>query len=122
MVSDSISYSCFDVEQRINDKFRIYRMLSIDPALKDSSSILQSFYASAQNENIGALSNVENALSAGQLNNAQTYNNNVAPINAIETNYKNYYTTYINYKNNSYTSNDSAILKTLANLPFAGEQ
>lgn len=114
LVTDSITYSYFADEQHINDKFTVYRMLNTKPELKDSSVILQNFYNYALNNNLGKLANAENSLAGGQLNDAQAYINSVVADNSIETNYVNYFTAYLHYKNNTYTVADSASLKTLA--------
>ena len=110
MVNDSINYSYFDYEQHINDKFKAYQLLTLQPSLKDNSTILQNFYANATNGNIGKLAKATNAIINGQ---GAAYINSIAPQNAIETNYKNYYLVYLHSKAGRLNTSDSTILKAL---------
>ncbi len=113
MVNDSIVYSYFENEQHINGKFKAYQMLNMQPELRDSSVILHNFYNSATSSNIGKLANVTGAMSGGQASNAIAYLNSIMPQNAIEANYKNYYSVYLHYKMGRLSIADSIMLKTL---------
>ena len=58
------------------------------------------------NNHIGTLSNATNGIAQGQLN-------ALTPHNSIEANYINYYTVYSHYKDSTYNTADSIMLKTL---------
>ncbi len=114
MVEDSVKYSYFETEQHISDKFKVYQMLSLQPSLKNNSSILSRFYNTSSTSNIGKIQNAAIALSTGQLQNAAALLNSVVPQNAIERNNKNYYSVYLHYVMKTNSQSDSVMLKALA--------
>ncbi len=114
MVVDSMHHTIFAEQQHINDLFMVYRRLEFQPGLKDSSSVLNSFYSAAHNGNIGILANIENAIADGNLSQAISYLNSITPQNNIESNYIDLYRIFIHYKDSTYTSTDSIILRSLA--------
>lgn len=113
VTEDSMYYSIFPQQQFIIAKHRVYRLLSMQPNLKDSSSILMGFYNNTETENIAKLSNVENLLATGQLGDALSELNLINSANEIENNYEKYYNAYIDYKNDLFTSTDSTALRGL---------
>ncbi|MDD3875083.1 MAG: T9SS type A sorting domain-containing protein [Bacteroidales bacterium] len=113
LVKDSVNYTVFPVQQHINDMFRVYRILEMQPALKDNSVILKNFYNTAHNGNIGALVNAENNLANGHLSQSISTLASVTPQNDIESNYIDFYNVYIHYRDSTFTVADSIILKAL---------
>ena len=111
--NDSVNFAVFPIEQHINDMFRIYKMVEVQPELKDSSAILKHFYNTSKNGQIGAIVKIENALAKGHLNQATSFINSVNPQNNIESNYLDFYRIYVHYRDSSYTVADSILLKTL---------
>lgn len=90
-------------------------MLQIQPSLLDSSSVLSNFYDSAQSSNLGYIVSAETALANGDLSLAEGYLGNVSPQNDIESNYVDFYSVYIHYKDSTFTTSDSILLKSLVN-------
>lgn len=113
LATDSFTYAKFPAEQAIIAKHRAYMMLNLNPALKNSSATLQSFFTAADAGNVGKLFRTEKAISEGNLNDAQTWLNTVAPANTIEANYKAFYTAYLHMKQGAFTSADSAEISRL---------
>ncbi len=113
MLVDSANYTYFPEQQHINDLFNIYKIIELNPTIKDSSVVIKNFHNAAKNRNIGAINNIENMLTNGLLQHASSALLGIVPQNNIETNFMNFYKVYIHYKNNSFTIADSIMLKNL---------
>lgn len=102
-------------EQYITDN-TTYRYLEANPSVKNSNSAYVNFYNSKANSSMDKFKQAELSLSNGQIAQAQSINSSANIVNAVESNYKNYYTVYAKFKNYNFTSADSAILINLAKL------
>ncbi|MBU0487667.1 MAG: T9SS type A sorting domain-containing protein [Bacteroidetes bacterium] len=122
-VSDSVNYAIFEQEQRVSSKHQVYRYLTIQTELLDSSAILLDFFLSAKNGNIGALARAEYALAESRFADASAFLNDVVPANAIESNWKDFYTVYLHLKQGTYSLIDSIRLVNLVTgcLPRDGQ-
>ena len=94
----------------------MYRYLNANPSLKTNNTAYNSFYNSKANSSMDKLTQVENSLYSGQITNATNLNNTVITSNAIEANYKNFYSLYVKSKTANFSDVDSAALVTLTKL------
>lgn len=93
-----------------------YRYLAANPTIKNNNTSYVNFYNAQANSSIAKFKQTEASLTNGQITQAQTINNSVNVSNAVEDNYKSYYTLYAKYKNGNFSSADSASLINLAKL------
>jgi hypothetical protein len=93
-----------------------YRYLDANPSVKNSNTNYVNFYNAQTNTSIDKFKQTEAGLSSGQITQAQAINNAISPVNAVEVNYKTYYTLYANYKNANFSAADSNALINLAKL------
>ncbi|MBK9283255.1 MAG: T9SS type A sorting domain-containing protein [Sphingobacteriaceae bacterium] len=115
-VNNSISYANNVIESQHIDKTSAYRSLKANPTIMNGSSILNTFYITAQTNYLEEMLNVEESLAINSLNIAQSQISALTPTNAIESNYQNFYQIHKNYKNGSYNITDSLNLIYIANL------
>jgi hypothetical protein len=101
--------------QQINNT-NAYRAIKANPALLMGSPILTTFNTAAQSNNLQGMVSIEENLANNNLNTAQSQIAALSPSNAIETNYKDFYTIVNKTKNNTYTATDSTTLFNLANM------
>ncbi|MEO6303620.1 MAG: T9SS type A sorting domain-containing protein [Bacteroidia bacterium] len=113
--NDSIIFDEVSSEANFINKNTVYRTLKANIDLLDKSNSLSNFYASVQNSSLKNLSDIEEAFANSDLNSASTLIDGLNPSNAVETNYKNFYTIYKHTKDSTYNFNDSTLLSNLAN-------
>jgi hypothetical protein len=96
------------------DRHFAYRTLKANPTLMVNSATLTNFYNNAQGTSLQGMVDIENSLANNNVNAAQSQINAFNPANSVETNYKTYYQVVANWKDSTYTQNDSISLRTLA--------
>jgi hypothetical protein len=78
--------------------------------------VLSNYYNTGADANIRSLANIEDSLAANKPAITQAMLNALLPTNAIETNYKTFYSLYLKNMNATFTSADSNNLLTLAKI------
>jgi hypothetical protein len=69
-------------------KQQVYQTLRFDPSWTVGSPVLQQFFNTYQPANPGAIENVDDELSANNLNGASISNSGITPVNLIEQNHR----------------------------------
>jgi hypothetical protein len=122
LAQGKILYKKTTPELEYMNQLYVYRQLASKPKTRNQSlenSALNQFYNNAARTNIGSLNDIEVDLLSVDYSAAKTKIAAFTPTNAIETNYKNYYTAYVNSKEGNFSSADSTNLTSLANgCPF----
>jgi hypothetical protein len=93
----------------------LYRALRADSTLMATSPVLQNFYVSSQTTVRETLASIDDKLSDGNIISSQNDVTALNPQNNIEANYKVFYSSYLNYLNDTLSSTDSTNILTLAN-------
>jgi len=114
VVQDNITYPVLQGENAFKAKFKIYKMLQLDSSIIDSSVVLKNFLHNNLNTSYGKFIKIERSLTEGNIGSAQSIVNSINTTSTIETSYKNFYQSYINYANGSYSASDSSVLINLA--------
>ncbi|MBA2612574.1 MAG: T9SS type A sorting domain-containing protein [Bacteroidetes bacterium] len=107
--------SLSDEKKYIADNNR-YRYLAANPAIKNNNATYNSFYNGKANSSLDKFLQVENYIYNGQYSQAQLINNAVAVTNAVEANYKTFYSLYSKHATGNFTVPDSLTLINLAKL------
>lgn len=112
---DQISYTVNPNESKFIGKNHLYRALRADNTLMATSPVLQNFYTTSQTTVRETLATIDDKLSDGNLSASQSDVVALMPQNNIEANYKIFYSSYLNYLNDTLSSTDSTNILTLAN-------
>lgn len=96
-----LSYAILQPQTDLIGRNLVFRTQKTDSSFINADSALTSFYNQNINSDLGRLTNIERSLSNYDISGAQTEMNLLSSANALESNYKSFYTTYINYQNNS---------------------
>jgi len=122
LAQGKILYKETSAELEYMNQLYVYRQLASKPKTRNQAihnSGLNQFYNSTARTNIAALDNIEVDLLGGDYKSAKNKIVALTPNNAIENNYKNYYTAYVNSKEGAFSSTDSSNIVLLANgCPF----
>jgi hypothetical protein len=113
-VMDSIEYVILQAENAYKAQAKYYRMILLNDTIADSSAIMMNFYTANQTSNLGTLVNVESNIAQGNKSMARSMNTAITPVNAIESNYQNFYTIMLNYADTIASASDSSALYALA--------
>lgn len=107
-------------QTRFIAKNQVFRTIKNDTSIMAGSTVLRTFYNQSQSTSKQAFYSADSSLVNLDVATAQSKVNSVVPQNGIETNYKNFYSVYINYQGDSTISvSDSSSLINLANgCPF----
>jgi Secretion system C-terminal sorting domain len=95
-------------------QYNLYHTLANDTPSRNSSVILTNFYTTTAPTNIKNLVAIEDLLTQGNTIAANALLSPLVPTNVPETNYKNFYVSYIAYLNNTISNNDMETFKNLA--------
>jgi hypothetical protein len=117
IVNDNSVLPAYDQESHYMRKTYVFETLKKDPALKTNNSVLTNFYTTNNNSNIGKFSKVEERMSAGNYNQANTLNNSINPNFLLEQNQKSVNTLILKKMLNNqyiYNTNDSIALMDIA--------
>jgi hypothetical protein len=108
-------------KMRFINKDILYKTISQDSLLKDSSQVLLDFYNSNYSTSFEKINSIQKKLSSGKFNLASIENIALIAQNNIEDNYKKYHEIYIKYYQQSALSKqDSTSLKVLSEkCPFS---
>ena len=108
-------------KMRFINKDILYKTISQDSLLKDSSQVLMDFYNSNYSTSFEKINSIQKKLSSGKFNLASIENIALIAQNNIEDNYKKYHEIYIKYYQQSALSKqDSTSLKVLSEkCPFS---
>jgi hypothetical protein len=115
IANQGFNYQNNQVQSTAIDKHFAYRAVKANPVTMVNSQTLSTFYVNAQATNLQGMASIEENLANNNLNNAQSQINAFTPANSVESNYKTYYKILKNWKDSTYTQNDSLSLITLAN-------
>jgi hypothetical protein len=115
IVQQTTPYVVWAAESDIINKHLVYRILKTDPSLMSGSTVLNSFYLTAQSSGIGALSSIQDDIEHDDLTTAESKILAFVPANTIESNYKNTYDVFVKSKTDTIIApSDSTILAALA--------
>lgn len=112
---DQMPYTVNPNESKFIGKNHLYRALRADSTLMATSPVLQNFYASSQTTVRETLASIDDKLSDGNIISSQNDVTALNPQNNIEANYKVFYSSYLNYLNDTLSSTDSTNILSLAN-------
>ena len=102
-------------QTRMIDKNRVYQTLRSNTSYTTSSAILTTFYSNALTSVMEKFAAIENDIALVNNAAAQSKVATLSNTNAIEANYKTFYTVYFKTKDSTYASGDSLNLINLAN-------
>jgi OOP family OmpA-OmpF porin len=117
IVNDNSVLPAYDQESHYMRKTYVFEALKKDPALKTNNSVLTNFYTTNNNSNIGKFSKVDERMSAGNYNQANTLNNSINPNFLLEQNQKSVNALILKKMLNNqyiYNTNDSILLMDIA--------
>ena len=115
VVQDSLDFPLLAAENSYKAQLKYFKLIAMNDSLADSSAVLQSFFTSNQNTNLGKITAIESNLAQGNITAAKSLNMALTPANVIESNYQKFYTSAINVADTVYSVTDSLTLITLAN-------
>jgi hypothetical protein len=115
VVLDSLLFPLLAAENSYKAQLKYFKLIAMNDTLADSSIVLQNFFASNQNSNLGTITAIESNLAQGNTAVAKSMNAAFAPSNVIENNYQKFYASVINVTDTIYSVTDSLTLITLAN-------
>ena len=120
IASNSITYSVNPQETEEINKGLVYRDITLDPTLMDSSAVLSSFYSTNTSSVLGTFNAVETNLQQGNVNLVAIILAALNPNTNIENNNKIFYNIYNNYlQNGNLNATDRLAIFILAHqCPF----
>jgi hypothetical protein len=98
------------------EKTLVYRTIKQVPEIRDSSTILNSFFSNCEGNSLQVFCDVESNLAKGEYEEAETALSSINPDKEIESNYKEYYRIFIKSKTEDLSSTDSSSLIDLAGM------
>jgi Secretion system C-terminal sorting domain len=111
---NTITYSSNAATNKWLADYTLYRQLANDSSSRNATSTLSTFYTSGATTTIKNLVAIEDLLTQGNTSAASALLSTIAPSNSIETNYKNFYSAYVNYMSNIMTVADAETVRLLA--------